>query len=544
MKKTTFLLLSAFFFTFIQSCKETDADQAPQNNAPVVVTFEFSDEKYSFDELRLFRRVINSNDRVLLSSADSETEIYSMTLPAEIDEQYLSAADPEQLEFVDVEDYKFLSISTWGDDLLQISAYKSGILVCNAVIDYEATGISTLAYVNKSFNGKDNEVSEVVQVKKGWNIIRRTGATAPQSTDTIKLKRSDYLPKDPGAVLVTAEIETMWEHCKQDIAKNVLNYYTLEAALTHEVETPQSNYYEQFGDFTFTPSDNLLLDLMRNSSELVTAYNDILYRLETEEYSEYFTAKMSAELLFYRAYTYSLLLNYFGGMPIRDKHIGPETPLSEVQKPRNTAQEVTDFILSDCEVAANSFIDTVRYAALQLAARVLINNGEYAQAIPYLQAVINSVKNSLPVFCWLLEDAIGPEFPYSTDKYSENLIEEMQKGYWLYLFSYAETLLLYAEANLETGNIAEALSTINQLNECKGDAPLQSQNIDELRDVIDALGDTILDREGLTFARLKRNGKFLERLSRYGAEEKHKLLPIPLQIIISNPLIVQNPGWE
>lgn len=56
-----------------------------------------------------------------------------------------------------------------------------------------------------------------------------------------------------------------------------------------------------------------------------------------------------AEAKFFRAYLYFDLLQLYGGVPIVDKLLTTESP--ELQAPRNTREQVVDFIISDIEAA-------------------------------------------------------------------------------------------------------------------------------------------------------------------------------------------------
>eukprot|EP01035_Chromulina_nebulosa_P005027 gene5027-6820_t len=60
-------------------------------------------------------------------------------------------------------------------------------------------------------------------------------------------------------------------------------------------------------------------------------------------------AKFVAEAKFFRAYVYFDLLEQFGGVPIIDKLLTPGS--SELQAPRNTRDEVVNFIIKDLEEA-------------------------------------------------------------------------------------------------------------------------------------------------------------------------------------------------
>jgi starch-binding outer membrane protein, SusD/RagB family len=88
--------------------------------------------------------------------------------------------------------------------------------------------------------------------------------------------------------------------------------------------------------------------------------------------------RMKAEAFFLRAYVYMELLKRYGGVPIIDHKL---LVTEDLQLPRNTYNEVADFIVSDCDSAINELPLTynssntgriTKGAALMLKARVLL----------------------------------------------------------------------------------------------------------------------------------------------------------------------------
>jgi len=102
-----------------------------------------------------------------------------------------------------------------------------------------------------------------------------------------------------------------------------------------------------------------------------------------------------AEAKFFRAYTYDLLANLYGGVPIVDSIY--EVPRTDFQ--RASRQEVLDFARADLEFAAQWLPDLVpaekegrivKAAAQHLLTEVYISLGSYEQAVESASAVINS----------------------------------------------------------------------------------------------------------------------------------------------------------
>jgi hypothetical protein len=297
--------------------------------------------------------------------------------------------------------------------------------------------------------------------------------------------------------------------------------YLIDAAITHQVSLPAP--YAVFSNFSFYNVDSRVLTLWNQSYAVIRHANSLLEKADTENIPD----EDKAGLSFYRAYAYSTLLNYFGGVPL----IVTATPQGNV--PRISEQEMLDFILSELDrIIASAPVSGSKHSALQIKARILLNTRRYSEAVNVLDEIINSGIYSLQ----------NEAFTEGVDL---NLPEVMRKGAESYPLRYTETLLLYAEASVAAGNTVRAIQIVNQFAAEQGQAPILSPGAsqDECREAVQNLWTSRLDREGHEFARLKRIDTFLVRLAQYGAQEKHKQLPIPQQAMDMNPNLYQNPGW-
>jgi hypothetical protein len=301
--------------------------------------------------------------------------------------------------------------------------------------------------------------------------------------------------------------------------------YLIDAAITHQA--PFTGQYAEFGNFTFHANSTPVAALWNQSYAVIRHANSLLEKADEENIPN----EDCTDLSFCRAYAYSTLLNYFGGVPI----IATTTP--QGNEPRNSIQETVDFILGELDriveyAPVSGSIGYIRHSARQMKARILLNTERHSEAVNVLNEIINSGIFSLQ------NDAF-------TESINLNLPEAMQKGAVSYPLRYTETLLLYAEASVATGNKLRAIETVNQFALEQGQAPILSPGAsqDECLEAVQNLWTSRLDREGHEFARLKRTGTFLTRLAQYGAQEKHKQLPIPLQAMDMNPSLVQNPYW-
>ena len=103
-----------------------------------------------------------------------------------------------------------------------------------------------------------------------------------------------------------------------------------------------------------------------------------------------------AEARYMRAYLYSNLVKYWGGVPIRENEL---TDASQVPSPRRSAQEVWDFIEADLIAAipdlatsfnANQSGRATTWAAKMLLADTYLNNEEWAKARDLADDVIKN----------------------------------------------------------------------------------------------------------------------------------------------------------
>lgn len=322
----------------------------------------------------------------------------------------------------------------------------------------------------------------------------------------------------------------------------ISNSYRLDAALTQEYISGMTIYSK----FTFDTSNGLGSNLWEAAYYMVKYANNILTYIYPFYGGTRSEADLSMEIAvarYYRAYAYSILLNYFGGVPLVGDDVDTYNYVPILEGGRLTVQEIENYIIADCDFAiehlassSNGYGDVNRLEAQQLKARVLINSGKYQEAYQILQGIIDSGRYQLGMM-WGM-DAM------STRLITTGLPYEMLKGDGVYPIRYTETLLLYVEAALAIGNTASALA-INQFAYVEGQNSYlpQGASLEEIRKVFTHQRNTRLNMEGHTFAYLKRSGLFLNTLQQYGASQKHLWLPIPQSVLETNASLLQNYGW-
>lgn len=127
--------------------------------------------------------------------------------------------------------------------------------------------------------------------------------------------------------------------------------------------------------------------------------NDILQNIDRVDMSDELKARYKGEAYFLRALNYFHLLNMFGGVPIYDESVVVSDSYNNMKKPRTTAEETRQFIISDFEKAAAVLPESwdqanygraTKYAAIALEGEVYLYNKQYQEASNCFAQVINS----------------------------------------------------------------------------------------------------------------------------------------------------------
>lgn len=83
--------------------------------------------------------------------------------------------------------------------------------------------------------------------------------------------------------------------------------------------------------------------------DIIRKTNEFLEKIETANISEEQKNIFTGRVKFARALCYFAMVKRYGGVPIIKEAQSIETPIEELQIPRNTEQEVYDFILNECD---------------------------------------------------------------------------------------------------------------------------------------------------------------------------------------------------
>ncbi|MRX65867.1 RagB/SusD family nutrient uptake outer membrane protein [Maribacter luteus] len=152
-----------------------------------------------------------------------------------------------------------------------------------------------------------------------------------------------------------------------------------------------------FADFTFDSSNNQIFDYWDgcyrgiNKANFVIANSDRINEISEGALSTVRKQKFIGEARFLRAYYYWLLVNRFGGVPIRT---GGADDLAE-GSPRSTKAEVINLIIEDLTYASENLLSksnedngrATKGAAQAFLGKVLLYEEEYALALDAFQAM-------------------------------------------------------------------------------------------------------------------------------------------------------------
>lgn len=128
--------------------------------------------------------------------------------------------------------------------------------------------------------------------------------------------------------------------------------------------------------------------------EGISRANNMIANMGKSNLDESIRIQYIAESRFIRGLLYSNLLNYFGGVPIYDETFTGDA--SEMLNPRNTAEEVREFVLNDLTFAIENLPKTrssvgqaSQGAAYALRGKVYLYNKEYEKAKADFLQVVN-----------------------------------------------------------------------------------------------------------------------------------------------------------
>lgn len=220
-------------------------------------------------------------------------------------------------------------------------------------------------------------------------------------------------------------------------ADNVNMYYDqilgLPARTDEAVNVWKGSNYNVLGAGNISPTDDFIYAQWAIRYRIIRTCNVFLANIDKPDMDDDERERMKAEVRFLRAFAYHYLLNNFGGVPI----VREPLTLQELKRPRNTAEEVLDFILEDLgedviDILPLSYTSEykgriTRAAAHALKARVYLYAGQWQNAAREAKTVMDMGTNSLfPSY----EDLFESENKYNDEiLYAWQYVSEKMANY-------------------------------------------------------------------------------------------------------------------
>ena len=197
--------------------------------------------------------------------------------------------------------------------------------------------------------------------------------------------------------------------------------------LSDNVQKPLNNLeltavYDRETTFFNTTTNNVYTDLYRSVYRCNTLLEsfDLIDGLSSTE-----RTRIESEARFIRAINHWWVLKLYAqpwGASADNSHLGIVIRTKATQEPlaRSTVKESYDFIISDLEYAYNNLPESngayaTKYAAAALLAHVYFQQNNYASAVTYANAVINSglytMEPTLDYYRAMSEEALGTSNP-------------------------------------------------------------------------------------------------------------------------------------
>jgi len=155
---------------------------------------------------------------------------------------------------------------------------------------------------------------------------------------------------------------------------------------------------------TYDHREGAIKDKFRYLYEGISRANIILQNVDNIDMSGELKDRYKAEAKFLRGLFYFTLLDFYGGIPIYDETTIVSEEFANMLAPRNSADEVRNFILKDLDDAIAGLPETwdqanygraTKGAASALKGKTYLYNKQYSEAATCLENVVNSGKYAL-----------------------------------------------------------------------------------------------------------------------------------------------------
>ncbi|MCH5721388.1 RagB/SusD family nutrient uptake outer membrane protein [Niabella hibiscisoli] len=299
-----------------------------------------------------------------------------------------------------------------------------------------------------------------------------------------------------------------------------------------------------FRNFTFNPSTSLINDIWSepwkaiNNCNYVIGINQANIPLPLQHYV------WQSKLL--RAAAYLGLVTTFGDVPLMTTYNS-----TDFYPPRQPANDIINYVVGDIAGFINEMPEVFqhngylnRWSGLTILAKLQLAQKDYAAVLQSTNAIINSRRYELTT-------SANEVYQNTTNKeIIWNGMPEPTTAFKTYFqnrpvfpdLRYAEVLLLNAEAHIRLGNINQAQAVLNQLQSRSSRTPVVLTSANALEQ-LNQVTQQEAPLEGYHFSSMVRWELAGLLLSTQGYKAHNKLLPIPLNQVLINPNMTQNPGY-
>jgi uncharacterized protein (TIGR02145 family) len=380
-------------------------------------------------------------------------------------------------------------------------------------------------------SSEENSEFWIRYISNGYGGVARISADKEYGLSIRCIK--DYIIESESDINDTLNL------CYSLLGKYIEYSYLFDAVYSNKVLSPNSSWNEIF-DHSQTPNSLKISKLWYDAYEIIFKANLIITSAPQVITDQQTRDRVIGQAKSIRAYLYHNLLIWFGELPL-------ETGYAESLIPRNTVEEVLAFIKQDASEAVQTLplnwtapdnFRINRSFAGGLLGRAGLFDGSYAQALDPSMEIINSSMYALSADT-LNFTSSNSEIYWGFNKGTDPVFNTFfNKGVYVPVIRYSETFLVSAECNFNTGNQSLALNLINMLIARRGGTPITVNDL--TNDVIYSYWRKDMSKEGNMFITMKRFDKALAVVQ--GMTHK-LLLPVPMEIIIANPWMTQNPGY-
>lgn len=406
------------------------------------------------------------------------------------------------------------------------------------IIDFEdqTTLDHKVPEVKNSFLTKNSDLLERNYIAS-LNLINRSNYSLERrvrlfSKCILKNKDWDSVVSEKCRIILINEI--FEEIDLSELIEYIQDYFVFESLYSHTHNKMTNFNTEQLAIYNHErQSESQVLNSIWNSSY------QLLNELSIWE-------ERSGKLILYElelliSYIYYILTGLWGDVPIFSKegNSGFDRKKQSIEKIRN--REIDNLSRLISKVPEDSLI---YIQLISMLTKYYLELKDYLKVVEFTDIIIKSSRFSLApleeIFTSDKESIIG----YDLDKYprirNDDFIALCEKGNFMHLIRYTEILLIAAEANYFVGENEIALQYINDIR-TRNKKNLIDKFGDDFNNILLEEWKENLGSEGSYFIALKRNGIATENL---GIEQHKLILPIPMQVLMFNPNISQNSGYN